>query len=750
MYQKRDVVSDMTMKAQGKPVVISLVVLVICGLFLTLSMILAITPERYNLVVGDIAPKTITATKDVVDEVTTEQRKERAAESVPFSYKEDDEATERVLTNYDAVFDDFEKVRAYGEGIRTGAIASASGAEMFDGSFTREDLDYADKLCQMIDLNDWQLTILMKQNREDLQAVYTNTSNIILEAMQSTIREGQLEVTISTIQRQVVQTTSSDLSLTVAMPAIRACLEANMVIDQEATEASRELARSEVEPWLYKSGQNIVVAGERVTSAQLEVLETLGLLEGNRSDTMMMGGIICLGLLAMVSLLFHVIQFDKALMNRGKNALILGVIFLLTMGISMLACQLNPYLVPVSMVLLLVTSLLSPSLALQSNLLALIFVGILTSTSSSVFVQQLLMHLFAGVLSAPIGIFVAHQKQHRASILLAGVCMAVMNFIGMVSIGLLTNNEVRAILNHAIWSAGGNVLAAFLCMGVQPLLEWMFDLVTPFKLLELANPNQPLLRRLLVETPGTYHHSILVANLAEASAEAIGANALLTRVGSYYHDIGKLRRPQYFKENQLTDNPHDMTDPRVSSAIIAEHVADGVTYARQAHLPETIIRFIMEHHGDTQISFFYHKMRNMPGGENARPEDFQYPGPKPLTRETAIVMLADTVEAAVRAGGNQEAQLIEQRIRELVKEKIDSGQLNDSPLQFGDIAKIIGAFTQVLTGIYHKRVEYPRLDANGNQTLIPKDAKIVSQDTLTMRKVEPIAEEEEHEAGVEL
>ena len=708
MDDRKDAVPNFTNRHQ--PYWPSVIVLAVCALFLTLSMLLAITPERYNLQVGDIAPKTITATKDVVDEFTTELRKERAAENVPPSYREDENATDRVLTHYDAVFDDFEKVRACGEDIRSGTIRTSDVTRTYDGTFTREDLDYAKKLSSTIPLSDWQLTILMKQNADDLQAVYRNTSNIMLETMQSTIREGQLEAAIAAIQRLVLQTTSSDLSLTVAMPAIRECLEPNMIIDQEATEANREIARSEVESSVYKSGQNIVVAGERVTSAQLAVLESLGLLEGNRSDTLMIMGVILLGGMSMLSLLFHVMQADKTLMRHGKNALILGMIFLLTMGICLLASQLNPYLVPASMVLLLTASVLTPNLALESNILALIFVGVLTGSNAAAFGQQLLMLLFVGALSAPAGIYIIGRGQNRSSILVAGLLMAAASFVNMISIGLLTNSEIRMIVDNAIWSAGGNVLAALLCLGIKPLLEWMFDLITTDKLLELANPNQPLMRRLLVETPGTYHHSILLANLAEAAAEAIGADPLLSRIGAYYHDIGKLKRPQYFKENQLTDNPHDMTDPRISAAIIAEHVSDGVQIARQAHLPETIIRFIMEHHGDTQISFFYQKMRSMAGGETARPEDFQYPGPKPQTRETALVMLADTVEAAIRAGGNEEADVIEQRIMELVKEKIDSGQLNDSPLKFGDIAKIIKAFTQVLTGIYHKRIAYPRLN----------------------------------------
>lgn len=747
MDRRRDVVQHFAEKARQRPYWSSAAMLVVCGLFMIFSMILAITPERYNLQEGDIASKTITATKDVVDEITTGLRKDRSAESVLPSYKEDEEAKDRILTKYDAVFDDFERVRACGEGIRNGTLHTAEGQPAYDGTFTRADLDYADKLCESIDLSDWQLTILMKQSKEALQSVYTNTSNIMIEAIQSTIREGQLEASIASIQRQVLQTTSSDLSLTVAMPAIRSCLEANMVIDHEATEANREIARNEVEAYVYKSGQNIVVAGERVTSAQLAVLTSLGLLEGNRTDTMMMMGVILLGTLSMLSMFFHVMEFDKPTMRTGRNALILGTIFLLAMGICLLACQLNPYLAPVSMVLLLAATLLTPSLAIQSNALALIIVSILTSTNANAFSQQMLKLLFVGTLSASVGIYVTNKMHSRSAILLAGLCMAVMNFFGMISIGLLTNNEIRVVVNNATWSAGGNLLAALLCMGVKPLLEWMFDLVTPDKLLELANPNQPLLRRLLVETPGTYHHSILVANLAEAAAEAIHADALLTRIGSFYHDIGKLKRPQYFKENQLMENPHDMTDPRVSAVIIAEHVSDGVQMARQAHLPESVIRFIMEHHGDTQISFFYQKMRSMPGGEKARPEDFQYPGPKPQTRETALVMLADTVEAAIRAGGNQESEMIDQRIRELVKDKIDSGQLNDSPLQFGDISKIIATFSQVLNGIYHKRIEYPKLNEALTAAFIDVDLNETKAPGIKM--VEPLTVEGEDAPSIE-
>ena len=711
MTQKRGPEDSVRGNGKRRSLWLNLFVLAVCYGLLTIGMILATSPEQYALSVGDIAPQTITATKDVVDEITTEQRRERAEEAVQPSYREDEAAYDRVVALFDRIVTEFEDVRAYGEGLRTGVITSKSGTSFaYTGTFAPDDLEHARRFLSLMNLTDWQLTILMKQSASDLISVQKNTVNSIQKQMESTIREGQLETAITSIQRDLQQYISSDLCLNVAIPAVRSCLEPNMIVDQEATEQNRRDARLDVEPTIYKSGQNIVVAGERVTSAQLSMLGNLGLLEGNRFDVMTMAGVSLLGFLAVIALLFHILQFDTASTAGLKNALMLAVIFMLTLLLSTVVAQISPYLAPVSMVALLVACLISPSLALTSNLLALILVGVLTNSSSTTFTYQMLGMLVAGALSGPLGIYMVRRKQQRATILVAGILMALMNLVAVIAIGLLTSNEMDVILHNAIWSAGGYVMAAILCMGVQPLLEGMFNLVTPYKLLDLANPNQPLLRRLLVETPGTYHHSILVANLAEAAAEAIGADSLLTRVGAYYHDIGKLKRPLYFKENQIVDNPHDRTDPRVSATIIAEHVTDGIGLARQNRLPEIIVDFIAEHHGDTTISYFLHKMHSMDGGESAQTEDFQYPGPRPKTAETAIVMLADTAEAAVRAGGDQMPEAIEDRIRSLIKEKIDSGQLNDSPLQFADVQKIIHAFAQVLTGIYHKRIEYPKLN----------------------------------------
>jgi hypothetical protein len=246
-----------------------------------------------------------------------------------------------------------------------------------------------------------------------------------------------------------------------------------------------------------------------------------------------------------------------------------------------------------------------------------------------------------------------------------------------------------------------------LCIGLGLIFETVFRLATPGKLLELSNPNHPLLRRLQLEAPGTYHHSIIVANLAESAAEAIGANPLLARVGSYFHDIGKMKRPVYFKENQLGEDPHQMTNPFVSAAILIAHTTDGLALAQNYRLPQEIQDIIVEHHGDTPVIFFYQKALEESDDQLVDMDDFRYDGHRPLSKESAIIMLADTVEAAVRSMTDPTPKTIRANIEKLVSHKIQDGQLAQAPITLSDIDKISEAFANVLNGVFHERIEYP-------------------------------------------
>jgi len=288
---------------------------------------------------------------------------------------------------------------------------------------------------------------------------------------------------------------------------------------------------------------------------------------------------------------------------------------------------------------------------------------------------------------------------------------------------------------------GGGLAAAVISLGLQPLFETAFNLATPSKLLEWTNPNQPLSRKLLLEASGTYHHSLIVANLAEAAAEAIGANPLLVRAGAYYHDVGKLKRPMYFKENQKGDNPHDHTDPYVSAAIVTAHTRDGLQLAKKYRLPVEIQDIIMEHHGDTPVMFFYHKALQQPDGKAVDVKDFRYDGRRPRSKESAIIMLADTVEAAVRALPDPTPKNIEAAIERLIRGKLEDGQLSESPLTLKDIDKISESFAQSLNGAFHERIEYPNVAIpSAAQTSLPTPSPVKPEAPAEEKKEEETTE----------
>jgi hypothetical protein len=273
------------------------------------------------------------------------------------------------------------------------------------------------------------------------------------------------------------------------------------------------------------------------------------------------------------------------------------------------------------------------------------------------------------------------------------------------------------------WGALSAALSVFIAMGLLPILEWASGRTTDLTLLELADLNRPILKQLLVEAPGTFHHSVVVGNLAEAAAEGIGSNSLLARVGAYYHDIGKIRRPEYFVENQRDGiNPHQSLRPAASARIVSRHVSEGVVMARGAGLPECVVDFIREHHGTTRLSYFWHQAEREGRIEPATLGDFVYPGPRPRSKETAVVMLADSVEAASRVVRDASPERFEEVVRRIVELKLEEHQLDDADLTFRDLATVQEKFVGVLCGMHHQRVDYPSVSIHAPEVLDQPDA----------------------------
>ena len=310
----------------------------------------------------------------------------------------------------------------------------------------------------------------------------------------------------------------------------------------------------------------------------------------------------------------------------------------------------------------------------------------------------------------------------------------------IVGIKLLTSAETLNMIQTGVWALTGSLLSGALAVALQPAFEGVFHLATPSRLLEITNPNQPLMKRLMLEAPGTYHHSIIVANLAEAAADKIGANAYLARAGAYYHDIGKLKRPGYFSENQHGSNPHEKSDPYVSAAILTSHTKDGALMAQKEHLPPEIQDIILQHHGVTPVMFFYHKALQMSDGRHVDINDFRYAGPKPRTREASIVMMADSIEAAIRSMKDPTPKAIDQYIERLIRGKLEDGQLSECPLSLSDIDQICTAFSGILKGVYHERVEYPKVEKYVVQPVVKNEP--VQPDNQSEQKAGEIKSEE--------
>jgi len=304
---------------------------------------------------------------------------------------------------------------------------------------------------------------------------------------------------------------------------------------------------------------------------------------------------------------------------------------------------------------------------------------------------------------------VLHKAQNRMSIIKAGLVIAAANCIAVIVVLLLREANLVDYPVMLFWAALNGIFCGMLTIGCLPPLEHALNAVTPFRLMELSDLNAPILRKLFTTAPGTYSHSLMVANLSEQACQDIGANPLLARVGAYYHDIGKMDNPDYFVENQTDHNKHDEINPRLSATIIRSHVKLGVEKANSLRLPKDVISIIGEHHGNSVISWFYNKAAENAAENEATvsSEDFSYPGNPPRSKESAIVMLADITEAAVRTLTKPTATKIEKFIQQLFEAKIEHGQLSESELSFRDLEIIKDTFVRVLAGYYHTRIEYP-------------------------------------------
>ena len=445
----------------------------------------------------------------------------------------------------------------------------------------------------------------------------------------------------------------------------------------------------------------VVSEGEPVTAHQLELLGTLGLLSDSASALYIY---IALGVLVIIVMYLqygYIHKYYPAINKEFSKIVMISILNVFPVILARLFGMMSNYIIPLACMPMLITLLLNYKISLVFSMLNVILIGGAVGFNPNIIILAILNVVLGGTL--------LRKMQQRNDILYSSITVAVLSSILTFSVGTLTTNNFMEILADSTFAAAGAILSGILTIGVLPFFESTFDIVTNAKLLELSNPNNPLLKKLLMEAPGTYHHSILVANLAELAAEQVGGNPLLARIGAYYHDVGKTKRPYFFRENQFgKKNPHDRLKPEVSSKIIISHVKDGSELAKEYNLPKTIHDFIVTHHGETLVKYFYLTVKNnSENPDEVKEEDFKYPGPKPMSKEQGIVMLADSTEAAVRSINEPTEEKIEKMVNNIIDDKLATGQLDNCDLTLRDISKIKKCFLKALNGIHHERIEYP-------------------------------------------
>ncbi|MGI6172663.1 MAG: HD family phosphohydrolase [Christensenellales bacterium] len=675
----------------------SLAIGILTALLLYAMLAMAVTPERLDLCAGDIAPKTITAPRDVEDEIETELLREAAVNAVQPSYTSDETVMNAVI---ESLREAFQKVTFLAQ-----LNVDAKGMRI-DITPTMRHQALAE--IDPIKAEEAVIDSAIQSDAATLQSLANMSVKYVRETLSAKLSEGKEAEAVSKIKRDLQNEGFSDELVTLAGAVITEYIRPNMFLDEETTEANRQKMLEEVEPVIYKKGQNIVRSGEVVTENQIAMLNNLGMLADQLPDVNLYVGVLLLLLLIILIMWVYLYAFEPEMFAQPTRIALLCVILLASVGLTMLLDVLSPYLTFSALGVMLIALLMKPRLALTANAVLGILIGVVASRNADLYSTAMFSAMLGAAVSSPVIVMMLRKRQQRSAILITGLVAGFLQMLTTFAICHITSPDIHIATECALWSGAGGLVSGIFCIGLQPVLESVFNLVTNAKLMELANPNQPLLRRLMIEAPGTYHHSIIVANIAEAATAAVGANALLARVGAYYHDIGKLKRPMYFRENQMHDNPHDRTDPRISTAILTAHTADGVELGQQSRLPDPILQIIGQHHGDTMVVYFYDKA--MKQGLEVDPAQFRYKGPKPREKETAIVMLADTVEAAARAMRDSATkESMSELIHKLVRGKMDDGQLDDCMLTFRDIERICDVFTTMIMGVYHERIEYPNI-----------------------------------------
>jgi putative nucleotidyltransferase with HDIG domain len=653
-----------------------------------LLLVTAIAPKQYNFREGDIPRIDIKAPRDIVDQKATKEKEEQAVSKVGKQYTLKPEVKKPAEENINSIFD------------KLISLANMANATVIDKENELKKLT-------VFQLTEEQYKSLLGISKDDLAELEVKMINIVDSAYEKNLEDSD-DAAINEVKKVTaakVESLNLDAGVSEALKQIiQIQIKPNFFFDQEKTNEKIQEAQKGVSKVIIKQNQTVVKEGEPVTENQLDILSDLGMLD-DKNGTVYVYVYLALAvfLLTVLFLQYNFLKLNYVeIFKNNKKILLISVINIISLLFARIIGSLSPFLIPFACAPMMLTLLLNYKISFVISALNIIIISALSGFDVQI--------IILGVVSSILGATLLKKMQQRNELLYSTLYIAVISAIFTLSTGIIVSSNFGDVIIKAGITFSGGLLSGIFALGILPFLESTFNEVTTLKLLELSNPNNPLLKKMLMEAPGTYHHSMLVANLAEMAADEVGINSVIVRIASYYHDVGKIERPYFFSENQMGgENPHDNIPPNLSSMIIKSHVKDGLELAQKYKLPKIIQDIIVQHHGKTVVKYFYYTMKNKcENPSEIKEEDYMYEGPIPSTKEAGIVMLSDSVEAAVRSIKDPDKDKISEMINSIIDDKLKTGQLNNCNLTLKDIEKIRSCFLVVLNGIYHKRIEYPK------------------------------------------
>lgn len=689
------------------------------GILLYLLMLGSVIPDTLDVRLSQIADRDIRSPITVENKVETERRQNEAIDAISPVYDQKREYAQNQVVKVNDIFElviqvknDYETAEAEAETER-----ELSQEEKLNEQLALVEQELSDGTSN--DLSEETLLTLLAASPTQLQIAREATSNAVYEIMSERITIRDLTEAKSNVSNQIAISTVSNRLLQAMIEIAQFAIIPNYIYDAEATERLRQEAAESVEPVIIREGQLLVEEGEIINHDLYEQLRLVGLLDDSFNIYPYIG-LALLVVLIISMLAYYVNESQTSVQRNNSHLLMFTLIFILTVSLIRVTSILEifqvqgiGYVVPVSLGAMLITLLIHTRLAIFSSIIFAVIGSVLYSDPNSAGTFHF-TYGFYMLFSSFAGAYFLSRSTRISRILLAGLFVSAINIIAVASLLFLKTVQSNwfELGMHVGFAFLSGFTSAVLTIGLLPFFEAGFGILSTTKLIELSNPNHPLLRKILVETPGTYHHSVVVGNLSEAACETIGENGLLARVGSYYHDLGKTKRPHFFIENQMKmENPHDKISPQLSKTIIIAHPYDGADMLREYKMPKEIIDIAEQHHGTTLLKYFYHKA-NQDSDHPLPEEQFRYPGPKAQTKVAAIVGIADSVEAAVRTIQKPTPDKIESLVRKIIQSRLEDGQFDESDLTLKELDKIAVSICETLKGTFHQRIEYPE-DAKG-------------------------------------